>query len=567
VVPLAVPDGFGDSTFEQGSVTDFLLSDRLPVHDAVSDPLGFASGALRYNLYLEPRGRAEVSLAIPFHAAASAVPRLLGAEGPAFIAEQQERVRHAWEGLLSRVTIDLPPEGGALVRALRSTLAYTLVNRDGPALRPGSRNYARSWIRDGAMTSTALLEMGFPEQVREFLRWYAPYQGPDGKIPCCIDRRGADPVLEHDAAGEFVYAVMEYYRYTRDVGFLHEMWPRVVRAIDYLVELRERRMTDEYRTPDKRAFYGLLPESISHEGYSSHPVHSYWDDFFALRGFKDAAQMAVVVGDDARAARFEALRDSFRETLTVSIARTMTAHDIDYLPGSVELADFDPTSTAAAIVPGGELAHLPESAVRRTFDRYWADFEAWRQGGGERDGYSPYEFRNVGVFVRLGEKQRALDLLDHLLADQRPRGWNAWAEIAWRDPSAPRFIGDMPHTWVGSGLIGSVRMLFAYEREADRALVVGAGLPAPWVMSERGVEVKRLPTHYGILNLTVRKETADAVRLRLSGDLTVPPGGIVVPSPLARPLRRARVNGEPVETVGADAVVVRTFPAQVLLEY
>ena len=34
----------------------------------------------------------------------------------------------------------------------------------------------------------------------------------------------------------------------------------------------------------KRLFFGLLPESISHEGYSSKPMHSYWDDFFALQG-------------------------------------------------------------------------------------------------------------------------------------------------------------------------------------------------------------------------------------------------------------------------------------------
>jgi len=28
------------------------------------------------------------------------------------------------------------------------------------------------------------------------------------------------------------------------------------------------------------------------EGYSAKPMHSYWDDFFALRGFKDAAFIA-----------------------------------------------------------------------------------------------------------------------------------------------------------------------------------------------------------------------------------------------------------------------------------
>src|SRR5581483_11320127 len=143
-----------------------------------------------------------------------------------------------------------------------------------------------------------------------------------------------------DSGGELVWAVAEYYRYTHDVGFLHDMWPRVVAAVEYLDALRKRRMTDEYRTGDKAVFYGLLPESISHEGYAAHPVHSYWDDFFALRGFKDAAELAAIVGDDERAARYAALRDDFRGTLLASIARTMTTHGIDYIPGSADLGDF-----------------------------------------------------------------------------------------------------------------------------------------------------------------------------------------------------------------------------------
>ncbi len=61
--------------------------------------------------------------------------------------------------------------------------------------------------------------------------------------------------------------------------------------------LRSQRLTPEYQTPEKRACYGLLPESMSHEGYMAHPVHAYWDDFWALRGFKDAAAMAEILGD------------------------------------------------------------------------------------------------------------------------------------------------------------------------------------------------------------------------------------------------------------------------------
>src|SRR2546428_6550294 len=103
----------------------------------------------------------------------------------------------------------------------------------------------------------------------------------------------------------------------------------------------------------------------------------------------------------------------------------------------------------------------------------------------------------------------------------------------------------MPHTCVGSYFIRSVRMMFAYERESDQALVLGAGLPAAWVATEHGVAVKRLPTYHGVLDLNLRAESADAVRVRLSGDLDLPPGGLGGTSPLTRPLRKVTVNGRP----------------------
>jgi hypothetical protein len=31
--------------------------------------------------------------------------------------------------------------------------------------------------------------------------------------------------------------------------------------------------------PGRKLFYGLLPASISHEGYSAKPMHSHWDNF------------------------------------------------------------------------------------------------------------------------------------------------------------------------------------------------------------------------------------------------------------------------------------------------
>ncbi len=564
VVSLPAPDHFGATTFEQGPVTDFLAKGEVPPRAEVSDPLGFAGGALQYSIDLQPGEAKEVHVAVPFHDSA-AMDEAARVDLVAKLDDRRRETKAYWQSALGRVDFEVPPAGEKLVQTLRTNLAYVLINRSGAALQPGPRNYARSWIRDGALTSVALLETGFTEEVRDFLRWYATYQFPDGKVPCCIDRRGADPVAENDSNGEFVFAVADYYRYTHDVGFLSEMWPSVVRAVQYIATLRQERLTEAYRTPEMQAFYGLLPESISHEGYASRPVHSYWDDFFALRGLKDAAGLAVVIGDDEHAAAFAALRDSFRTDLYASIEHTMANHGIDYIPASVELGDFDPSSTSIALAPGGELANLPQPALTHTYDLYYQQFEQRRESKGDWQAYTPYEVRNVNAFIRLGQRERAHELLDFLLAGQRPAGWNEWAEVVWRHPAAPRFIGDMPHTWVGSSFIRAARAMFAYERESDRALVLAGGLPLEWVQDGPGIRVKRLPTHYGVLNYTLRRESEDSLVVRLSGDLAVPPGGIVLRPPLPRPLREVLVDGQPIQSFLANEAIVSTFPAEVVL--
>lgn len=568
IAVLTTPDRFRAATFDQGAITDHLAVGRLPEQDRIDqDAFGYGAGVLEYGWDLRPGESREVYLRIPFHASGQEAPILPDADSAAQVKRLLEQSRHDWATRLDRVGLELPPEAQRLANSIKSNLAYILINRNGPAIQPGSRAYARSWIRDGALTSSALLSMGYTEEARQFLQWYAPYQFADGKVPCCVDGRGADPTAEHDSHGELIYAAMEYYRYTRDVGFLREMWPYVLKAVSYIEALRQQRSSGKYLDdPKYRAYRGLVPESISHEGYASQPQHSYWDNFFILRGLKDAAAMAVLLGDTVEAGRITALRDGFSQSLYESIALTLKHHQIDFIPGAVELGDFDPTSTTIALDPGGELGRLPQPALNRTFERYW-DFFRKRQAEALWEAYTPYEWRSVGTLVRLGLRDQALEAMAFFLKGQRPAAWNHWAEVVWREPRKPRFIGDMPHTWVGSDFIRSVRSLFVYESEIDQALVIGAGIPAAWLARAEGIAVKRMPTWHGTLNYRMGMNGPDRLHVHLSGDVAVPAGGIVLHSPLDRPIREASINGQPATSLTAKTLALKVFPAEVELRY
>lgn len=566
VVSLTPATRAGTTTFDEAQIGEILLGGHVPERQRVTDPIGYASGALQYDLHLPARGSQDVLIAVPYSGSEHDLAAVTDRTAAAHVEEALAATTAQWQQALGPVEFDVPEDARAIVDTVKSTLAYILINRDGPAIQPGSRTYARSWIRDSAMTSAALLQMGIPGPVRDLLPWYAGFQYADGKIPCAIDHHGPDPLPEHDSNGQFLYCLAEYYRYTHDVGMVQRLWPQAVRAIDYLEQLRAQRLTAAYEQGDKRAFYGLLPESISHEGYAAHPVHSYWDDFYALRGLKDAVFLATVMDDAPQRQRAIALRDGLQRDLHASIRRVIDDKHLDFIPASADLGDFDPSSTSVALVTVGEQARLPAAQLERTFQAYYQELKGRRDGTVRWDAYAPYELRNVGVLVRLGHRDQALEVLDLLMAGRRPAAWNEWAEVVWRDPAAAKFIGDMPHTWVGAGFIESVRTMFVYEREDDDALVVAAGIPRAWVEADGGVGAKRLPTRDGVLSFRVRGDGPGRTRLEVSGELDGPRGGIVLDPPLPAPLQRATVNGQPAE-IRDGRVVVRALPADVVLEH
>lgn len=562
--------GFGAVSFDGGGIVPWLARGVLPPARPVFDAEGLASGALAFVLDVPERSEAEVVLLVPLGpldgtglarlrdaalALRGAGPARAARSAAAAAARAHGEAAGLWRGLASRAGIELPDR--EIADTFAAQIGWILVNRDGPAIQPGSRSYARSWIRDGALTSSALLRVGHADAAREFLEWFAPFQYDDGKVPCCVDRRGSDPVPEHDSHGQLIWLAAENHRLTRDRAALERVWRNVRAAALHLDSLRGLRRTPEYQSGESLKYFGLLPPSISHEGYSAKPMHSYWDDLFALRGLRDAAYVAATLGHAADAARFEHSAAEFAADFGASVRRAMADHGIDYVPGAADLGDFDATSTTIALSPvqAGEV--LPGAAVERTFERYWEFFVRRRDGAEPWDAFTPYEIRNVGAFVRLGWRERAHELLDWFMGQRQPPEWRQWPEVVLRERRTPRFLGDLPHTWVGSDFLRAVLEMLAYERESDGALVVAAGVAGAWL--EPGadpIRVRHVATRWGPVSYTLRRD-GGRIELRMEPGLDLPPGGIVVAAPGVEKGWRARVDGRGATVTAAGEVVVR----------
>jgi hypothetical protein len=524
LLPLAAPTRVAARAFDQGALA-------IPVTggaSAVEDPTGLATATLGYDLTLAPGESADVPMAIPFAGAPAPLDR-------AGFDRAHTTTVAAWRSTLGAVTLTVPPSRQAVADTVRTALAHILMSRTGPALQPGTRSYDRSWIRDGAMMSDTLLRLGLSAPARGFADWYGTKLFANGKVPCCVDPRGPDPVPENDANGEYIHLVTQLYRFTGDRAALARDWPRIDAARRYMDSQRA-----SERTASSPAFsFGLMPRSISHEAYSAEPQYSLWDDFWALTGYKDAHFAATTLGRP-EAGAIAAARNQFAGDVHAAIKASTAKFGIDFLPGATSLGDFDATSTTIALDPAGEQAALDDTLLRNTFAKQWTRVESRSAPDAKWADYTPYELRNVSAFLRLGWAERANRLLDFYMAGRRPAAWNGWGEVVGRLPREQRFIGDMPHAWVASDFIRAALDLFAYERFADHALILGAGLTTPW-LNGNGSAVTGLRTPYGSLDFAMR-QTGGRVIATLAGTAR-PPGGFVLPLPSARHPRVATVNG------------------------
>ena len=131
-----------------------------------------------------------------------------------------------------------------------------------------------------------------------------------------------------------------------------------------------------------------------------------------------------------------------------------------------------------------------------------------------------------------------------------------------RERDQPRFIGDMPHTWVGSDFVRSVLDMFAYDEED--ALVLAAGVLPEWLQSEVGVGVSGLHTPWGVISYRMTQR-GNQVRVTFDTPTPAPPKGFVL-RPLDAAIRSARADGRAITTNGNE-VRFAAMPRELVLTY
>ena len=112
----------------------------------MDDDFGYASGAMVFHMVFPANGRSGILLVAPLTGAPHGPD---GARGSRIFGRIGDTIgRHAVARPAQQGYHPTSPIRPAINDTLRTSLAYILISRDGPALQPGTRSYARSWIRE-----------------------------------------------------------------------------------------------------------------------------------------------------------------------------------------------------------------------------------------------------------------------------------------------------------------------------------------------------------------------------------------------------------------------------------
>ncbi len=393
------------------------------------------SGALAFDLDLLRGGTDVVSVELPLHPKTPEIPlarrsRVGRRGGSSRSASPSARGRGARSSAASGSPVRRPRS--ALLRTLRSNLAYALLERDGPALRPGTRSYARSWIRDGALISAALLRLGHADEARAYIEWFARDQDPDGRVPCCVDRRGADRWPRTTATASFSTRSPKYWRFTRDAEFLRGVFPHVESAAGYIdrapaetadgrVPRRPRSSPSSASFPSRSATRAIRQSRCTPTGTTSGRSRA-WKTRRRWRAAAGREDLARALGRHprrvrARSASRRSRGRSRRAGSTTSPARRSS-----------------PTSTRprrrSRSIPRACSERLPRRSCTDTFERYYEEFVRRRDRKTPWDAYTPVrdpQRRRVRAPGVAGSRARAARLLPGR-PPARPRG-TQWAEV------------------------------------------------------------------------------------------------------------------------------------------
>lgn len=340
---------------------------------------------------------------------------------------------------------------------------------------PGPYTYKRFWFRDAVFILHPLLTLGGVERVRRALGQFAPRQRRDGYF---LSQEG-----EWDSNGE---ALWMYGRFARLTGEAPpEAWTAA--AARGARWIQRKRLPRDSRLPEA----GLLPAGFSAEHLGPNDFY-YWDDFWAVAGLQEIAQLPGVPADVAQGCAREAAE------FLATIERSIPSGPHRRFPGAIPASPHRRMDSGAigSIVADYPLQLFPAGDERMLRTADFLRTHSFHGGVFMQDmihsGLNIYLTIHLAqVWLRAGQPEKVWPLLQRMADLASPTG-------QWPEAIHPRTgggcMGDGQHIWAAAEWLMLLRNLIV--REEGNRLVFGAGIAPEWLAAGE-VALERTLTPHG----------------------------------------------------------------------
>lgn len=473
-------DAWFFSNYHHGDVASDIERNQSSDDPGIRCDAGMATAALAFDIPSD-QGQSAVTLTVD-------------------LSREMSRDRHqgdytaSWPDVLnSAAELQVPDRR---LQQLYDTNLKTLTLLSAEDIVPGPYTYKRFWFRDACLMMNALLAVNLPDRVGRALPGFRKQQKRDGYFQ---SQEG-----EWDSNGQVLWIMNRYEQLSGerlDTGLLSA----ARKAVNWIDHKRE-------KAPDTR-HNGLFPAGFSAEHFGPND-HYYWDDFWAIGGLRGIVELFQRHGLSADAEK----ADQLRRTLESDVQKSIDSIEPHRRRGGIPASPYRRMDSGAI---GSMVADYPlqlnaadDPAITATAN-YLID-NCFYRGAFFQDmihsGQNIYLTLAVAqTLLRQGDA-RYLDLLNTVAEAASPTGH--WPE-AVHPSSGGGCMGDGQHGWAAAEFLMMIRNLFVRE-EKDR-LVIGSGLPEPWIKQAEQVRFGPTLTPWGSINVII-DGPEEQRRIRLETD-------------------------------------------------
>jgi hypothetical protein len=338
--------------------------------------------------------------------------------------------------------------------------------------------YQAYWIRDSAIETVALDQVGLHADTEQDLAFLSHWQQPDGLY---ISRGG-----QQDGIGQALWELDEHARLTHSPGYAVAQMPNVTAAVNWI---------DRASRGDS---LGLLPPSSVQDDEFLAGSHITGDNVWAAVGLRSAVALARLAGQPQTADAWQEIDDRFEQALrrALAAADALAGHITPGLdgPGGFDWGNYWIAYPLPILAPSS-------SAVQATLR--WARAHSSEGLPTYANGYLLHDYLGFALDeteLRGGQAAAALAGFYSELVHTTAPGYG------WEDGPTPYGARQTstnlsPHGTFSGQFVSLLRNMLV--RDDGDGIELLSGLSPAWMQPGDRTSVLRAPTRYGTISFTV----------------------------------------------------------------